>query len=70
MTTFIVPCFIVVQAPSLEDAINKATKHQTMKNDSVLLLDEELPAVTIQSDVSIAYPHSMTKIPALRHYFR
>ena len=69
MKNFITPCFIVVQAETLEEAAKKTAKHQAMKNGSVLLLDEELPTVATDIDMSKEYPHSMTRIPELRPYF-
>ncbi len=69
MKNFITPCFIIVQAETLEEAVKQTAKHQAMKNGSVLLLDEELPTVATEVDMTKEYPHSMTKIPELRGYF-
>lgn len=70
MKNFIVPCFIVVQATSLEDAMKKTSSHQAMKNGSVLLVDKSLPTVSTNLDISKEYPKSMTDVPELQPYFR
>jgi hypothetical protein len=70
MKNFIIPCFIIVQqAETLEDAIKQTAKCQAIKNSSILLVDDELPVVATDVDMSKEYPHSMTKIPELRSYF-
>lgn len=60
MTTFLIPCFIVAEADNQEQALALAARHQTMKNGSVLLIDEELNPVKISSEGE--YPHTMKNL--------
>lgn len=58
MKKFLVPCFIVVDgAETKEQADLLAQRHQSMKNGSVLLFDEELPTIEINDRKE--YPHSI-----------
>lgn len=71
-TLYIIPAFIVVDnANNIEEANEQAAKHQTMKNGSVLLLDEELPTVAYVPEAKATeYPHAMRNIPALKKYLK
>lgn len=64
---YLVPCFVVVQAKSINEANKLANQnHQTMHNDTVLLLDEELPTVRITEDISQEYPHSIVHVANMK----
>jgi len=55
---FIVPCFIVCEAPNIEVADEMASKYQTRHSGSYLLLDEGIPTVEVPKDDNIEY-HSI-----------
>lgn len=70
MKNFVVPCFVVVQADNLAEAVKMTERHRVMRNGSVLRIDESLPAVETAFDMSKQYPSSMTVIPELTPYFQ
>ncbi len=59
---FIVPCFIVCEAPTTEVADEMASKYQTSHSGSYLLLDEGIPTVEVSKDDNIEY-HSILDTP-------